>query len=92
MINKHKGALIVTSIVILLPVLIGLLLWNRLPEQIPTHWNIHGEIDAWSSKPFAVFGLPAMLLVIHWICLLVRPWVAATSVCLRFSTNSSQMI
>ena len=71
MINKHKGALIVTSIVILLPVLIGLLLWNRLPEQIPTHWNIHGEIDAWSSKPFAVFGLPAMLLVIHWICLLV---------------------
>ncbi|MFR3320983.1 MAG: DUF1648 domain-containing protein [Lachnospiraceae bacterium] len=24
----------------LLPILVGLLLWNRLPEQLPNHWNI----------------------------------------------------
>ena len=68
MIKKNKGTLILTSIVILIPIIIGLLLWNKLPEQIPTHWNIDGEVDGWSSKTFAVFGLPAFLLVIHWIC------------------------
>ena len=34
MIKKHKWTLLVGSIVILLPILAGLLLWNRLPEQI----------------------------------------------------------
>lgn len=70
MIKKHKVTLIITSIAILIPVFIGLLLWNRLPEQIPTHWNINGEIDNWSSKTFAVFGLPAILMALHWVCVI----------------------
>jgi len=71
MIRKNKGTLILTSVVMLLPILIGLVLWNRLPEMIPSHWNINGEIDGWCSKAFAVFGFPCMLLGIHWICVLV---------------------
>ena len=70
MIKKHMRLLIITSAAILLPILAGLLLWNRLPAQMPTHWNAAGEIDGWSSKPFAVFGLPLLLLGIHWICAL----------------------
>ena len=70
MIRKNKATLILTSIVILIPVFIGLLLWNKLPDQIPTHWNIDGEADNWSSKAFAVFALPAILLALHWICFL----------------------
>ena len=70
MIKKHLKLLIITSVVILLPVVAGLLLWGRLPEQIPTHWNVNGEIDGWSSKAFAVFGLPLILLTVHWLCVL----------------------
>lgn len=70
MIKRNKGILIITSIIILIPMIIGLLLWNRLPEQIPSHWNINGEIDGWSSKAFAVFAFPGLLLVIHWVCLI----------------------
>jgi len=70
MIKKNLKVLIITSIVILLPILAGLILWNQLPEQIPTHWNAAGEIDGWSSKPFAVFGLPAILLAAQWLCVL----------------------
>ena len=70
MLKKNKGTLILTSVVILLPILVGLLLWNRLPEQIPTHWDINGEIDGWKGKGFAVFAIPAMLLVLHWICVI----------------------
>ena len=70
MIKKNLKVLIITSIVILLPILAGLILWDQLPEQIPTHWNAAGEIDGWSSKPFAVFGLPAILLAAQWLCVL----------------------
>ena len=71
MIKKNLNILIITSIVILLPVLAGVVLWDTLPEQIPTHWNAAGEIDGWSSKPFAIFGLPLLMLAMQWLCVLV---------------------
>ena len=70
MIKKNKGKLILTSIIILIPIVIGLILWNKLPEKLPTHWNAEGVVDGWSSKGFAVFGLPAILFGFHWLCLL----------------------
>ena len=70
MIKKHWKTLVVTSIIILLPIVAGLVLWNDLPEKIPTHWNAAGEVDGWSSKAFAVFGLPLILLAAQWLCAL----------------------
>ncbi len=68
MIKKNGKLLLVTSIVILLPVLAGLALWSQLPEQVPMHWNAKGEIDGWGSKTVFVFGLPLVLLGFHWLC------------------------
>ena len=70
MIKKNLKTLIITSIVILLPILAGVILWNQLPDPMPTHWNASGEVDGWSSKPFAVFGLPLILLAAQWLCML----------------------
>lgn len=61
-----KTQLIVTSVVILIPIVIGLFLWNELPERMVIHWNGSGEPDGWSSKGFAVFGLPLILFAAHW--------------------------
>ena len=57
MLKKYKRTLIITSLMLLIPVIVGLLLWNRLPDPMPSHWDIHGEVDGWSSKAFTVFGL-----------------------------------
>lgn len=70
MIKENKKKLIITSIIILMPIIIGLILWNQLPDKLPTHWNAAGEVDGWSSKVFAVFGLPGFLFAVHWVCLL----------------------
>ena len=67
MLKKNKGLMILTSVIILLPVVAGLLLWDKLPEAVPAHWNINGEPDGWSSRPVAVFGLPLLLLAVHWL-------------------------
>ena len=70
MIKKNLKVLIITSIIILLPILAGVILWNQLPDPMPSHWNAAGEVDGWSSKPFAVFGLPLILLAAQWLCML----------------------
>ena len=70
MIKRNLKVLIISSILTILPILVGLILWNQLPEQIPTHWNAAGEIDGWSSKPFAIFGLPLIMLGAQWLCVL----------------------
>lgn len=68
MIKKNLKKIILTSVITLLPIIVGLIFWNRLPDKVPTHFNLEGEVDGWSSKVFAVFGLPAFLLVMHIVC------------------------
>ena len=69
MIKKYKKTLIITSLVLLIPVIVGLLLWDRLPDPMPSHWNIDGEVDGWTSKAFTVFGIPALMLALQWVCI-----------------------
>lgn len=64
---KNKKYWIVTSIVTLLPIVVGLLLWKQLPDTLPTHFGVDGAADGWSGKGFAVFGVPLMLLFFHWV-------------------------
>lgn len=71
MIKKNFKMMLVTSAVILLPVIFGLIVWNRLPEEIMIHWNINGEADGFAGKTVAVILLPAFMLAIHWICVFV---------------------
>ena len=66
--KEHKGKLILTSLLVLLPLAAGLLLWNRLPAQLPMHWNAAGEVDGWGSRWMVVCLLPLFLLLIHWVC------------------------
>ena len=67
MIKKNLKILIITSIVILLPMIAGIALWNQLPQEIPYHWNAAGEVDGWASKAMAVFGTPALMLAFQWL-------------------------
>ncbi|MGN0991768.1 MAG: SdpI family protein [Candidatus Ventricola sp.] len=69
--REHKMLLVLTSAVILLQMLVGVLLWDRLPDPMATHFNFHNEPDGWTSKPFAVFGMPLLLLGLHIMCLLL---------------------
>ena len=70
MFKKYRKTLILTTVIILLPVLAGVILWNKLPEQFPIHFNAAGEVDGWTSKAFGVFGLPLILVAAQWLCCL----------------------
>ena len=63
--KTNKKLLILTSIVILFPMLWGLIIWKQLPNQIPIHFNIADQADNFQPKPLVVFGLPFFLLLVH---------------------------
>lgn len=69
--EKYKKTILMTFFVTLLPIAVGLLLWNQLPEQIATHFAMNGTPDGWSSKGFTVFATPLLLAGVHWLCVVV---------------------
>ena len=50
------------------------ILYPSLPDQIPLHWNINGEIDRYGSKLFGTFLMPVMTLFIA-VLMLYIPFI-----------------
>lgn len=65
--KEYRKRMILTSFVTIIPMFVGLLLWNKLPDTMATHFGSNNTPNGWSSKTFAVIGLPLLLLVLHWI-------------------------
>ena len=70
-IKDNLSTFIITLVVLLIPMLAGVLLWNKLPDVIATHWGPDGSPNGYSSRAFAVFGLPTIILVLHLIASLI---------------------
>ena len=64
----NKKLFWITALITLLPLFFGLVMWNRLPDVMTTHWNAAGEADGSASKGFAVFFTPLFLLFMHLFC------------------------
>jgi len=47
----HKGMIVL----ILISIIATVFIYSSLPEKIPTHWNIRGEIDSYNNKSFVWF-------------------------------------
>ena len=71
MIKRNKIKLIISSIVILLPMLFGAFGGKMLPEKIATHWGLDGNADGFMSTSVVFFVLPLILLAVHWICMIL---------------------
>lgn len=66
--KTHKKQIILTLALTLLPALVGLLLWQRLPDRIPTHFGVDDQPNGYSSRAFAVLGLPGILAALELFC------------------------
>ena len=65
MIKKNLPKLIITSLITLIPIVVGLILWDKLPDQVPVHWDINGDVDDYATKTQAVFVMPLVLVAFH---------------------------
>ena len=61
--NIKIKLLLLTSLVFLLPIIPGLILWNKLPQTMAIHFNINNVADNFAPKWVVVFVLPALMAV-----------------------------
>ncbi len=71
MIKNNKLKIVISSVIILLPIFAGLILWNKLPDTMAVHWGADNTANGFASKAFAVFFIPVFLLILHLLCLFV---------------------
>lgn len=43
------------------PFIVSVCFYNRLPEQVPTHWGSDNVVNGYSSRNMAAFGIPAFM-------------------------------
>lgn len=58
--------------IVLLPFIYLAHVWGELPEQVPMHWNIRGEIDRYGDK-IELILIPILLPLLIYIIFLVIP-------------------
>lgn len=66
MIKKNKWKLVLSSLVILLPIVIGMWLWSSFPEQMQSYWFSGSKTVGWREKFLSVFVFPVSIFVIYW--------------------------
>lgn len=67
---RNNKTLIVTTIICLLPMLLGLALYDQLPDQMAVHFTMNDVPDNFAPKAFAVFGIPCILAIVQIVCCL----------------------
>lgn len=63
--------MLISGIICLIPIIAGIILWNKMPEQIPIHWDANGNVNGYGSKFEALIALPGGLLLLA----LAMPWL-----------------
>lgn len=60
--------LIITTIICLLPIILGVILYDKLPEQMAVHFGPNNQPNSYASKAFAVFGISSILALLQVVC------------------------
>ena len=67
--KNYKKKIITTTLLTLFPMLIGFLLYSKLPDQLAIHFNFQGTPDSFANKFWVICGLPCFLALIHLIAI-----------------------
>ena len=70
-IKRNWKSMLLSAVIILFPMAVGVYFWDRLPEQVATHWDFSGNANGWTSRSFTVYGIPLVMLALHMFCLLI---------------------
>ncbi len=68
---------VISVVVCLLPIVFGVILWDKLPDIMAIHFNINNQPDGYAAKGFVVFGLPVLMVILQTVCCLINDINAA---------------
>jgi len=52
-------------VILAVPLVAAILIYPSLPEQVPIHWNLQGEVDDFGSRAFGAFFLPLLNIAMY---------------------------
>jgi uncharacterized membrane protein len=64
---KFTRSLLISAAFILIGLIVAVWLWPRLPAQVPSHWNVHGQIDGHMPRFWAAAFPPLMVLALAFL-------------------------
>ena len=59
-----RTLILISICTIILSLAVGLYLSPSLPAELPSHWNLNGDVDGYMPKEFGLFFLPLLAMVI----------------------------
>ena len=62
--NVNENSTIISFVLIAIALIVGLVLYARLPDPMPSHWNAAGEIDGYMPKFWGIFLMPIVTVVL----------------------------
>lgn len=62
---NRKNAFKIGFVLLLIPFIIGFLVYKDMPDMMPSHFNLEGVPDEYKPKAFVLFGLPGIILGIY---------------------------
>jgi len=65
---------LLAPLLILAALALSLAVWTRLPERMPVHWGLHGDVNGYGSRTQGAFLLPGVMLAI-WLLMRFLPRV-----------------
>lgn len=65
------GYVVAAILLVTATLIVAAMLYSSLPERVPTHWNIRGQVDGYGPRGsiFILPGAMAALLLIFWVVL-----------------------
>jgi uncharacterized membrane protein len=72
MTSKNNKVISISTAVCLLPIVMYLVVYDRLPAQMGMQWNIEGDVNWYAPKAVAVFVAPAVLALLHLFSAIAR--------------------
>jgi uncharacterized membrane protein len=71
----RKSALLIGFVLLLFAVAVSLWTYPHLPDRVPTHWDLGGNVNRYSSRFFAVALLPGLVAIV-WLLMLLLPMIS----------------
>lgn len=62
---RNNSQIILSTLICLVPIALTLVLFKKLPEQVPIHFDMNGDPDNYASKAVAGFLFPCLLAILN---------------------------
>lgn len=72
---RTSHALLACAVLTLAAVVYALVVYPHLPATVPTHWNLHGQVDGWMPRFWGVAIMPIVMAALT-ACVVVFPWLS----------------